>query len=53
MRALWIEIRLFIAEILLGWAMRIAPKGVESDEITKMVYKYFKNKVYESSTTKL
>lgn len=50
MKALWIEIRLLIAEWLLGWAMRIAPKGVESDEITKMVYTYFKNKIDESTT---
>jgi hypothetical protein len=50
MKALWIEIRLYIAELLLGLAMRVAPKGVESDQITQTVYKYFKNKIDESTT---
>lgn len=53
MKAAWIEIRLYIAELLLGLALRVAPKGVENDQITKMLYKYFKTKIYESSTTKL
>lgn len=50
MKDLWIQIRLLIAERLLGLAMSVSPKGVENDKITKMVYTYFKNKIDESTT---
>lgn len=37
------EIRMLIAETLLGWAISIAPnKGKDSDRLKRFIFEYFK-----------
>lgn len=47
MKALRTEIRLFISEMLLGWALRVSPRGKEGSDIHVMIRNYFQKKINE------
>lgn len=48
MKQLKAEIRLFIAEKFLGWAISIAPKNKEGNELTVCIGHYFAAKVQQA-----
>lgn len=45
MKTLATELRLYFAELLLGWAFSVAPKGRDGAEIKMMLAYYFSVKV--------
>lgn len=45
MKALATELRLYIAELLMGLIIDIAPSGKEGAEIRETIFNYFKNQL--------
>lgn len=49
MKEIIIQVRLFIAELFLGWALSVAPLTREGCEIVVLAGKYFANRVKEQA----